>query len=105
MRILKEQDKKIKEFLDVKSSIYQDARCVISRNEGGLVCVFKENYQPSKRQREWMQSTLYRTAFKEYGEGNFEIEKGKNNHYYLRAYEKNTDKTDRKVRADKSKSE
>lgn len=90
MRIVN-QEEKIKEFLDIKGAIYQDIRCVISRNEGGLVCVFKEKHQPSKRQREWMQSILYRTAFKEYGEGNFEIEKGENEHYYLKAYEKNNE--------------
>ena len=100
-RLVKEQDEKIKQFLDVKGSVYQDERCVISRAEEGLVCAFKEDYTPSRRQVDWMQTILYRTASKEYGENKFKIEKGKNKHFYFVAYETNTAQTNGENREDK----
>jgi hypothetical protein len=97
-RLVKEQDKEIKQFLDIKGSVYQDERCVISRSEGGLVCAFKEDHTPSKRQREWMVRILSKTAEREYGKDKFKIEQGENKHFYLIANEKDTAQSSRKDR-------
>ena len=104
MRIVKEQDEEIKGFLDIKKAIYYDFRCVISRIEGGLICVSREDSPPSKRQANWMKVILYRTASKEFGRNKFAIEKGTDEHFYLIANEKNTDKTNRKNRKSKRQS-
>jgi hypothetical protein len=90
MRIVKEDA--LSKYMNVKTAIYFDTRCIISPTENGLVCVFREpNGVASKRQREWMHFIFNRIAKRELGE--FEISESKTGHFYLLATNEKTRKT------------
>ena len=98
MRIVKTDN--LSKYMNVKTAIYFDTRCVISPTDKGLVCVFREPHGiASKRQREWMYFIFNRIAKKELGE--FKISESKSGHFYLLA----TNEKTRKTGKNKSKSE
>ena len=104
MRITK--DDALAKYMNIKTAIYFDTRCIISPTENGLVCVFREpNGIASKRQREWMHFIFDRIAKRLID--NFEITESQSGHFYLLATknESNTDKKSRKTGEDKHTSE
>lgn len=100
MRIVKNDS--LSKYTDIKKALYFDTRCVISKTEEGLICIFREpNGIASKRQREWMYSIFDRVAKRELAD--FELSESKEGHFYLLATknEKISTKQNRKKREDK----
>jgi len=74
------------EYVNVKTAIYYDSRCVISKYPKGLICVFRDTSGvASKRQRDWMYFVFNRLAKKEMGK--YRISESKSGHFHLIAYE------------------
>jgi hypothetical protein len=93
MRITKES--KLSKYLEDKTAVYSDFRCLISKISNGLICVLRDSRgMASKNQREWMKLMIKRIARKELGD-KFTIEEGKENPYHL--YAKIKKETRRKV--------
>jgi len=97
MRIIKSSP--LAKYLDIKTAVYFDSRCVISPTENGLICIFREpNGIASKRQREWMHYIFDRVCKAQMK--TYEISESKKGHFYLLA----TNEKIRKTGKDKSKS-
>lgn len=81
MRITKKTN--LEEYKNVKTAIYNDFRCVISRiDDDNLICIFSEYpNKVSKRQKEWIRYIARRIAKREFGE--FEITEPKSESFYL----------------------
>lgn len=74
------------EYLNVKTAVYFDSRCVICRYPKGLICVFRDTSGvASARQRDWMYWVFNRVCKKELGK--YRISESKGGHFHLIAYE------------------
>ena len=103
MRIVKASP--LAKYLDIKTALYFDGRCVINPTENGLICIFREpNGLASKRQREWMHFIFDRVCKTQLVE--FEITESKSGHFYLLGTKNETKSTkeNRKAGEDKPKS-
>lgn len=85
------------EYVNVKTAIYYDSRCVISKYPKGLICVLRDTGGvASMRQRDWMSWVFNRIAKKELGK--YRISESTSGHYHLIAYE-----TNREIRKEEPK--